>query len=626
MAENPFAKFAEPEANPFSKFEKVNEPLTVGRVAQIAGDFLQGGAQTVAGIPEMGMQISAMLLNRGFPESEVAKVVTEWADKATQSLEQFDEERMADIGGDDARRAAYGIGRFAPGMLSPSSYARSSAKSIAKRVGQDTGMDVAQGTAWGTAAMAPEDRTAENIGAEAAITGAIGLPLRGAVEVPGALLRGGKNLLGKGVSAEGRAASRAADEVGAPIRTDDLIQNPMLRAMTRQVDQLDPAAGAVQQIKKQREMFEEQMVRPMQKMDAPEEEVAKAFEKRYLAAERLGSDLYTKAARELDPLGNVKTTTFGNRMNHLLGEVTDTWGESSVQSNAVKRWLDHLKRPGNMSKWADRRKELGREIRRLQRSTDPEAGALETLTTIRNQLDEMLDAHAGNNPIWREANDFWRSNVIPVRTKADPIGSAIRAGDFEKAADLALAPGPAAQTRKRFNDVWSKLGKKGKDAYRQALLERVMAKATRNAEGVEIPFSPATAATMLENLKNRLGPEVFGEETSRALDAWRKVFRASEFTGETAARSRTGASLGAIAGLGAGGVGFAMGGPEVGTAMIATPIALTMIIRNPRFRQALIKYSTMPAKHPDKQGVMQDLISMMQRSGATAGAVGEAAE
>jgi hypothetical protein len=232
------------------------------------------------------------------------------------------------------------------------------------------------------------------------------------------------------------------------------------------------------------------------------------------------------------------------------------------------------------------------------------------LGDIQRSLDSAIDEFGGQSNAYRTANQFFKQNVVPYREEA--FLKNIKKGKIEKVVNDALSGAPTAQTQERFKQAWGALDAKGKRAYRQQLLQQIM----DAAKNPETGFSPDKAATMMDRLQNRLGPDVLGPEVSQAMEGWNNLFRQSGFAAEQVARSRTGSSFQQIA---APAIALATAG-TVPAAFVA--LAPALMVRSRRFRQLLSKLAEMSPQHPDYQTVTQEVMSELSREAARTQALG----
>lgn len=399
-----------------------------------------------------------------------------------------------------------------------------------------------------------------------------------------------------------READAFAESRGVPIAGEDLIRNQMVRSSGRALDSLDPTGFRSRQLDKMRRGFEDEVVDPFRVVENPSQVMEESFARQYQAVETRKRELYEEAWNQTDQLGDVPMGNFREQLAALKKETDRVLGEGSKESRTIDRWIEYS--DGSVRDWDARRKKLGRDIRKAERASDPDTVDYQTLKDIRRALDEEVDTFAGKNSAYRQAQEFYKDQVVPYKEQA--FKKQIKRGDLEKAVNDALSGAPTKQTRAHFEQVWGSLDEAGKEAYRQSMLEQVMEKATNPETG----FSPDQAATMLDRLSNRLGPEVLGPEINRAMKGWNNLFRQSGFAAELVARSRTGSSAVQV-----GSAALALLNPQVFTLFLPGVLA-----RSRRARQILAKLADMSPQHKDYQAVYEDALQVLSQEMAKSAA------
>lgn len=481
-------------------------------------------------------------------------------------------------------------------------------RTMLSRAGERVANATLEGGMFG--AMSPDLDVKQGATAGAGISSAIegaGGAVRGGRGLPGAAGRTLSRLLP--MSDDAIRADRFAAEKGVPVAGEDLVQNQIVRSTGRLVDAADPSNFRNRQLADYEEAFRREIVDPFSDFDDPISEMGESFKRKYEAVNKRKEDMYTAAFKELNQLGPMPATGFRDQLVDLKSEYKRVLGEGTPEVRELDKWLGYG--DATVEDWATRRKKLGRDIRKAQRSADPDSVDLNVMTQIRAALDGAIDEFAGQNSTYRQANEFYRTNVVPY--KQDAFKKLIQKGDLEKMTADALSEAPTARTEKRFREVWSSLDDTGRQAYRQQLLQSIMDK----AKNPETGFSPNAAATAIDRLQNRLGKDVLGPELTKALEGWNNLFRQSGFAAESVARSRTGSSVPQMTGP-----AVALGAGAISPALL-TPMLPALLVRSRRIRQMLAKLSEMPPKHPDFNTVVQDFMAEAGREAARLQAISE---
>ena len=620
----------------------------------VADYVLNAGEELLAapvGLGSLALQGGAAALDYIAPGSAVADyvgrssdVLSDFTADRRQARRDFREgDDIGSVTGTIAEIASY----FGGGGARAAAQGASRLQKL-KQAAQETGRDALDA---GTRTLGREE-SFDAAMADAALTGGVGAGLRGATGAYRAVrdmqpLRAAAQR-GFRQDAAQRAAEEAAERQGARLRGEDVIGNRLVRNTARVYgDTIDAVTGSTEKLlAEQRDKFLEAAgAGSGRAMELPfEERVARGFETRYNAVQRIKRDKYKAAEDQIDPLlGKLTITSPGATgkvlAQRLQGVIQQTAEELGMDHPAIKeivRWGNQ--QPANFSVWAKRRRALARTMRQARQSGD--YNAAEAYSNLLRQIDDQLDDWAGANNLWRQANDFYKREVLPYeKDKAlkkiaedqrrdpaaklrgdEPAKKILQRNDPADTEIESLLRGLSVsdELRPLLNaEETLELAGKEQDLYR-AMIQKVFRSATRNGEGVEIPFSPAAAATELQNLERRIGR--LQPDKAQALADWRKIFRATGAAGADAARANTGRSIAQMAAplaLIGGAYGASSGSPGIAATLLA-PAALTLLVRSPRFRALMRKTADMDEKHPDYDLMIDRLTSEISKLAAGA--------
>ena len=519
-------------------------------------------------------------------------------DELKQRVSQYKqdrEQRIEDVAGDGSDLARF-AGQVAGGgfMGGPTSSTGSVLKGAAERIanaaveggmfGGMAGGDVAQDAAIGGAIAAPIEAGSAALG-----------KFR---QVPGAVNR----LFG--MTDDAKKADKFAEESGNMVFGEDLYQNPFIRGGGRLLDSADPTNARATQLNTMKDTFKRDVADPFAEFDIPLQEMDKSVRRQYEAVNEKKRALYRAAFDELNPMGPVPMDQFRDELAEL--SVKHARQENPRELAFIDEWFN--KGDVNFEDWADRRKDLGRKIRAAERSSDPDTVNATLIRGIRDALDRNLDAIGNESRLYREANTFFKENVVPYRE--DALLKKVAKGDREKALEDMLSESPSARTQKRFDESYRALD----DAGRRAMVQEILKRGMEKASSPELPFSPAVMSTYLDKFEKRLGSDIISPEIRKAMDGYKNLFEQSGFAGEQVARSRTGSSVTQLA------APVAIASGNIKPLLAAVP---SLLIRSRKFRQMLGKLGDMSPEHPDYRTLVGEITSEINREAARAGAMSE---
>jgi hypothetical protein len=484
----------------------------------------------------------------------------------------------------------------------------------AATTGQRLGTLAAEGGLFGAMAEAESgEELTQNVavgaGLGAAIPGAVQTAVRGYRGIPGFFER----VLPTSQAGEAAEAfTRRNPDI--PLRGEDVLQSGIVRSSGRYLDAIDPTNTRVHDLKRYREALKDEFGSEKD-IDTLMGELGESYTRTYRGLQSKKRELYKNAYKSTAPLGDVDTRQFRLELLEQYERQVQDFGADSPGAKEIEKWFDYGE--GNVETWHNRVKGVSKQLRTAERATDPDTVQAGVFADIKRSLEKSINDFTGDNREWQTAQKFYSENIVPYRQ--DAFGKLIRKGQTEKAALEAVDPAKSRQTAERADRYWRSLDDEGKVKYRETLLQKML----DQGSDAEIPFSSARAASYLDATEARLADKYIGADERAALDGWQNLLRVSQFSGESAARSRTGASfLQSVLGpfsLGATG-GLVAGSIPVGVIVGMLPAIPALVARNAKARNLLAKLKNMDQNHPDFNSTVAELLQTAQAAGVATGA------
>jgi hypothetical protein len=262
--------------------------------------------------------------------------------------------------------------------------------------------------------------------------------------------------------------------------------------------------------------------------------------KRQLAVFRKEKDrLYTLAARELEPAGQVPTVTFNDRLNRVINEEAKR-ASMGVDNRELLNTLDRWKAHGSMGHFSDTaalRGTVDDEIENYFRGRNSTIGkkGIRNLIALRDGLDLDLEEFAKNvggtaEKAWRKADQFYKTNLVPFKVKG--FKDLAKSDEPEKAWTYLTAQGGLGSRAKR---MFNALDEKGRQSVKYGLVKEAHDNAL-NENGV---FSPAKFASYMERNDNVVKQFYQGRDLEE-INGFTKLMRHVERSGRYAENPPTG--------------------------------------------------------------------------------------
>jgi hypothetical protein len=538
-------------------------------------------------------------------------------EEGKQAVEQYrrEQEEMYNRLAPDAGKGWETAGAVTSGVLAGgSSGLLKGGMSTAERLGTLA----AEGGMFGGMAPAESgEEMAQNVGvgtvAGAAIPGATQLAVRGVQGIPGAARRV-LPISEAGEKAEKFVQARPPGAKEVPLRGEDVLQSGIVRGSGRYLDALDLTNTRVHDLKKYRDALKYDFPDADKDVDQLMKELGEGYTRTYKGLQNKKRELYKNAYASTAPMGDVDTTRFRQELLDQYDRQVQDFGPDSPGAKEIEKWFDYGE--GNVETWHNRVKSVSKQLRTAERATDPDTVQAGVFSDIKRSLERTIDDFTGDNQEWQTAQRYNQENIVPYRE--DAFGKLIRKGQTEKAAAEAVDPAKSRQTAERADRYWKSLDPEGQEKYRETLLAKML----DQGSDAEIPFSSARASSYLDATEARLAEKYIGADERAALDGWQNLLRVSQFAGESAARSRTGASfLQSMLGPATmAGVGTVAGGPAGAAILGLAPAVPALIARSSKARNLLAKLKNMDPQHPDYNSVVAQFLQTAQAAGVSTGA------
>lgn len=445
-----------------AKEQHASQDLSLlGRFAVGAG---RGFTDTIEGVKQIGREIV------GDEEG-----IREQQERQALEIEEFNK-----IPGAENLLSSATLGRLVGGVASTP---------VPGGVGANLGTRLA--TAAGANALASGVQFVPEGGSRltnAALGAALGAGGQGVAEGIGALAN---------KAAQARAGNVANADVlataqreGVPLGLDDLTQNPVADRIGTIMDRV-PLLGT----RGNREATQDALSNMITRRIGDVGDQSTLFEGLQQSAKRKLAQLTRRASRRYDDLADRLDPVGDVQLNNMGREITEKLQKNVLDTNTE----DLLVRIGGGS--ADnfsQARNLRRDISNLidKNLDDP---AYVHLLDVKRALERDMREHAvanGGEALWRRADDFYRTQVIPIKTRA--LKRAVNSDDPSKVWRLLVSTqgvrGGSPQASRR---MWQALDAKGRRLARQGLFDDAFRAATKQGE-----FSPAVMSNQLQARAN----------------------------------------------------------------------------------------------------------------------------
>lgn len=254
----------------------------------------------------------------------------------------------------------------------------------------------------------------------------------------------------------------------------------------------------------------------------------------------------TQASKLYDEVGIAAKSATGpvslNNLKATINTITSKEGSlpGAIQDGKILSALQKYGELENMPFDTARvvRSRLGQELRKAEKQavsgavSDEEVRALSMIRgAFERDLDDFAAREGGEiGGLYRKANAFYRSNVVPFKDKV--IRKAGR-DDFDT--DQIVKTFVKNDRPQLAAKLMSRLDDKGKAAVKYSILQD----AFDTASDGKTPFSPAKFATRIEKL-GKSKNAIFGVEERKHIEGFAKLARAAERAGQYAENPPTG--------------------------------------------------------------------------------------
>jgi hypothetical protein len=265
--------------------------------------------------------------------------------------------------------------------------------------------------------------------------------------------------------------------------------------------------------------------------------------------------LFDRAARLLDPAGNVTTPRF----NQAIGRAINAQAQrGSMADEGLVNLLERLHDApvGNFTVMRRLRSDIGDLIRDSYAPGQNKAigtKGVEALSAIRTALEQDMQAFAqgvggrGYNA-WRDANNFWRTNLVPFKEVG--FSKLVKTAEPEQAWRYLMQQGGVDSRAER---MYNGLDTAGRAAVRAGVLQDALQQATHVAKSKQL-FSPAKFAKYMEDHEKVINQFFHGNERQE-IDGFTNLMRHVERAGQFMENPPTGNRV--IAAMGAAAIGAA---------------------------------------------------------------------
>lgn len=365
------------------------------------------------------------------------------------------------------------------------------------------------------------------------------------------LTEGGKALARRIINAkQGRFANNEIKELievgkkeGIDIFTEDVAVGGLLKRLGTISEDI-PFSGTVKarlkQAQQQKTVAESLRDSITKDVDDIAQEAQGGLQRRLTQIKKRTSQLFTEAANELNPLGNIPTSKFDNEIkNQVQLELAKRRPDEALVSI-----LESFKgEPGNFSFTRELLSELNDEISQFfkgGREAIGEKGSRSLLSikrALENDLDDFVAKEGGQAGLqsFSKAKRFFAARQAPfINSK---LGKLVKTDEPEQIAGFILSKGVGKSKgiQSRAKTLFNSLDNKGRDAIRAAMIDHAFKKAL-SPEGRLSAQKFANALDEFEDVRNVF---IKGADKNR-INGLVKLFRATSRASQIAENPPTG--------------------------------------------------------------------------------------
>lgn len=391
-------------------------------------------------------------------------------------------------------------------------------------------------------------------------------------------------------SAVARKAGTAAESLPGPFGTGagrELQGRAAQTAATRVVDDLTPSVGD----------------------DVPVL-VQKGLQRKLAQFKQSANRLYTRAAQQLDPLGNVPRNKFDKVIEAEMSR-QDKLG--TLASSEVKSLLEKYQNApkGNFSLMRELRSQLGEEISDFYTGKNAAVGdrGVKALRAMQEALEQDLAEFAKQSgtkgyQAWRAADGFYKANIVPFKEAG--FRDLVKTAEPEKAWRYLLSQG---SLKSRAARMYNSLDEPGRSAVRYGMVKDALDNAT-NPNGT---FSPAKFAKYLEDHEEAVNAFFKGRDLTE-IRGFQNLMRHVERAGQFAENPPTGNRL----------IPYLLGGaavvePSAAASIGAAGLTVRTLFQTTKGRNLLLGMGKVKPGSPQAQAISDRIARFLAQSAAVAG-------
>lgn len=345
------------------------------------------------------------------------------------------------------------------------------------------------------------------------------------------------------VPSQARDVIAEGEKRGVPVFLDDVAQSPVARKLGTAAESLPgplgTGAGRAEQGKAAQAAATKVVDKFATVSDDVPELVQKGLRNRLASFRKTADRLYTRAAQELDPLGNVPRARFDQV---IAAEAQKQAQRGTLASGNVVELLEKYRNApaGNFSLMRELRSQLGEEISDFYTGKNAAIGdrGVKALRAMQEALEADMQEFAKQSgtkgfQAWKQADGFYKANIVPFKEAG--FRDLVKTAEPEKAWRYLLAQG---SLKSRSVRMYNSLDEPGRAAVRYGMVKDAMDNAT-NPNG---SFSPAKFAKYLEDHENAVNTFFKGRDLIE-VKGFQNLMRHIERAGQFAENPPTGNRL-----------------------------------------------------------------------------------
>jgi hypothetical protein len=352
--------------------------------------------------------------------------------------------------------------------------------------------------------------------------------------VPSATQTAPANFVRPQVVSQAQQVIAEGEKHGVPVFYDDVAQGPVAKKLGTAAESLPGPFGTGAGREVQAKTAQTAAGKVVDQFSTPAGDdipvlVQKGLQTRLSSFREAANKLYTRAAQELDPLGNVQRAEFDQV---IADEASKQSRLGTLASDDVVQLLEKYRNApqGNFSTMREIRSQLGEEISDFYTGKNAAIGerGVTALRAMQQALERDMTAFAKQSGTkgygaWRTADGFYKANIVPFKEAG--FRDLVKTAEPEKAWRYLLAQG---SLKSRSARMYNSLDEPGRAAVRYGLVKDAMGNGT-NPNG---SFSPAKFAKYLEDHDSAITTFFKGrdlQEVRGFQNLMRHVERAGQF-------------------------------------------------------------------------------------------------